>query len=155
MGSALADRLIAQGYGITVWNRSPGRAQANARPNAKIADALAAATEPFDIILVCLLDHAATMTNVAINAVAPALRAKILVELTSITTESSRGLGAWADAHDVGYLEAQIQDYPNTVRDGVGTIVCTGSDTVYASCRTVLEAITGRVVYASQDLGSA
>lgn len=155
MGSALADRLIAQGFGITVWNRSPGKAQAYAGSSAKVADSVAGAAESSDIILVCLLDHAATMTHVAIDAVAPALRGKTLVQLTSMTAESSRALGAWADDHDVGYLEGQIQDYPDTVREGAGTIVCAGPDTVYASCKTVLEAIAGRLVYASQSLGSA
>ena len=155
MGSALADRLIAQGFDITVWNRSPGKAQAYARSRALIAESVTAAVEASDIILVCLLDHVATMAHVATKAVAPALRGKTLVQLTSITAASSRELGAWARSNGTAYLEGQIQDYPYTVRSGAATIVCAGPDEIYATCRTVLEALADRLVHASQALGSA
>lgn len=155
MGSALADRLIAQGFDITVWNRSPAKAQAYAGSRAQVAESVTAAVEASDIILVCLLDHDATMAHVATKTAASALRGKTLVQLTSMTAASSRELGAWAQTHGTAYLEGQIQDYPDTVRAGEATIVCAGPDKIYATCCAVLEAIAGRVVHASQTLGSA
>lgn len=155
MGSALADRLLAQGIDVTVWNRSPGKAQVYAGSPAQIGGSVTAAVENADIVLVCLLDHAATMAQVATDRVAPALAGKILVQLSSMTPASSRELGAWADGNGVAYLEGQIQDYPDTVRQGNATIICAGPDPVFGACRGVLDALAGHVVHASETLGSA
>jgi 3-hydroxyisobutyrate dehydrogenase len=51
MGSGMATRLIAAGHDLTVYNRSPGRAEPFARRGAKVAGSPRAAAEGADIII--------------------------------------------------------------------------------------------------------
>jgi len=155
MGSALADRLIAQAFTVTVWNRSPARTGSYADGGIAVAATVARAVEAAEVIVVCLLDHDATMASVATDAVAPALKGKTLVELTTMTADQSRALGAWAANHGITYLEGQIQGFPDTVRDGSATIVCSGPLGAYQASRKVLDALSERAFHVSETLGSA
>jgi 3-hydroxyisobutyrate dehydrogenase-like beta-hydroxyacid dehydrogenase len=155
MGSALADRLIAKGFTVTVWNRSQARTRPYVDSGIAVAATVAEAVEAAEVIVVCLLDHEATMAMVATDAVAPALKGKTLVELTTMTADKSRTLGAWADAHGIAYLEGQIQDFPETVRDGESTIICSGPTASYEAGRNVFDALSARAFHVSQNLGSA
>ena len=152
MGSAVADRLIMKGLDVTVWNRGSNRARSygdRAKPT------IAEAVRRGKVVLSCLRDHAATAASVKNVAVAEALRGNTLVVLSSMTANESRDLGAWAEQHDIDYLEAQIQDYPSAVRTGNATILCSGSTPVFETVRPVLRAATARLLHVSEASGGA
>ena len=79
MGSALAEALLAAGYKITVWNRTPEKAEAAVRAGAELAPSLLEAARSSDVLVVCLTDHAAIKTVLITDELAAALRGKILV----------------------------------------------------------------------------
>ena len=63
MGSAMACRLAAAGHEVTVWNRSPARANELATTSGiSVAPSLAAAVSSADIVLSALASGAATET---------------------------------------------------------------------------------------------
>ncbi|MEX2649495.1 MAG: NAD(P)-binding domain-containing protein [Alphaproteobacteria bacterium] len=96
MGSALADALIARGFDVTVWNRTPARTERFAKASVKVAHTVAEAAGAVDCLVMCLLDHAATMASVATDGVATALRGKALIQLTTMTPVQSMEIGRWA-----------------------------------------------------------
>lgn len=152
MGSAFADRLIAKGFDVTVWNRSPNRARSYGdRATPTIAEAVRRAR----VVLACLRDHAATVANVKNAEAVGTLRGSTLVVLSSMTAEESRDLGSWAERHGIAYLEAQIQDYPSTVRTGNATILCSGPTPGFEAVRSVLCEVTARLSHVSETLGGA
>ena len=152
MGSAFADRLIAKGFDITVWNRRPGRARPYGnRAAPTIAEAVCCAR----VVLACLRDHAATIANVKNESGVRTLRGSTLIVLSSMTAEESRELGSWTERHGIAYLEAQIQDYPSTVRTGNATILCSGPTPEFEAARSVLSAVTARLTHVSEALGGA
>ncbi len=152
MGSALADRLIMKGFDVTVWNRSRERA----RPYGDHAfPTIAEAVRRGNVVLTCLRDHAATVASVKTAAVAGGLRGNVLVVLSSMTAKESRDLAAWAERHGIAYLEAQIQDYPSTVRAGKATILCSGSTPVFETVRPALCAVAARPLHVSEAPGGA
>ena len=61
MGSALAEALLNAGHGVTVWNRTPGKAGSLTEKGANAAASAAEAFDASDVILVCVTNHAAVM----------------------------------------------------------------------------------------------
>lgn len=60
IGTAMARRLLAQGARVTVWNRSPGPAEALATRGAAVAPTPGSAACSADVVLVPVTDWAAT-----------------------------------------------------------------------------------------------
>lgn len=155
MGSALADALIAKGFDVTVWNRTLAKARRFAEAGVTVAPNVVDAARGADVLIVCLLDHEATMATVALESVANALRGKTLIQLTTTTAAESRALGAWAEAHSIAYLEGQILHYPDDIRAGRATIPCAGPRSVHARCAAVLDALAAKSPLLSENLGAA
>jgi 3-hydroxyisobutyrate dehydrogenase-like beta-hydroxyacid dehydrogenase len=61
MGSALARALLKAGNRVTVWNRTPEKAEALAAEGALVAGTAANALAASDVSIACVTDHAATM----------------------------------------------------------------------------------------------
>lgn len=155
MGSALADALIAKGFPVTVWNRTPAKAKRFAAAGTNVAAGVADAARASDVLVVCLLDQAATQAAIANPSVIGELKGKTIIQLTTMTSASSRGLGAWAAANGIAYLEGQILHYPDDVRAGRAFIPCAGLRRVYDSCRPVLEAMACEAPLISESPGAA
>ena len=84
MGSVFADRLIAKGFDVTVWNRRPGRARPYGnRAATTIAEAVCCAR----VVLACLREHAATIASVKNESGVRTLRGSTLIVLSSMTAE--------------------------------------------------------------------
>lgn len=54
MGSLMADRLLQSGHTLTVWNRTPGRADNLAKKGAAVATSPAQAAAGVDFIITML-----------------------------------------------------------------------------------------------------
>ncbi len=59
MGTAMGLRLIDQGHGLTVWNRTPGRAGALVEKGAKEVKTPADLVAGNDLVITMLFDDAA------------------------------------------------------------------------------------------------
>lgn len=93
MGTALATSLLRVGHQVTVWNRTPGRADALAAAGAIPADSPALAMRDATIVLVCLLDDGAVTST--LQAGGDAIAGRIIVNLTNNTPSEARALAQW------------------------------------------------------------
>ena len=59
MGSRMTTRLLAAGYQVWVWNRSPDKCLPLVTQGAKLAATLADLARECDLIILCLSDTAA------------------------------------------------------------------------------------------------
>ena len=59
LGAAMVERLLARGYQVTAWNRSPERLAAVTALGAVAAETPAAVAAASDIVMLCVLDGAA------------------------------------------------------------------------------------------------
>src|ERR1700749_4788191 len=59
MGAPIAGHLLKAGYSLTVWNRTPGRAEALTKAGAKAAATAQNAVEDADVLITSLFDDAA------------------------------------------------------------------------------------------------
>src|SRR5680860_977004 len=56
MGAGMARNLIDKGFGVTVWNRTPGRVQPIVKAGATAAGSPADVARTCDIVMVCVSD---------------------------------------------------------------------------------------------------
>ncbi|MEU7008606.1 NAD(P)-binding domain-containing protein [Streptomyces sp. NPDC046332] len=152
MGAALADAFLSAGHPTTVWNRTPGKAEALVARGAVRAATLAEAVEASGLVVVCVLDYAAVRERLA--PVAESLRGRVLVNLTSGSPEQARAEAEWAAAHGIGYLDGGIMTTPPGVGDSANMILYAGSSELLAAHRATLE-VLGDPVDLGPDAGLA
>ncbi|WP_169949700.1 NAD(P)-dependent oxidoreductase [Microbispora sp. H11081] len=152
MGGALARAWLAAGHPLTVWNRTPGRAEVLAREGARVAATAAEAVAASDLVVVCLLDHASVGEALA----AADLSGKDLVDLTTGTPEEARARARWAEERGARFLDGGVMAVPPMI-GAAGS----GAYVFYSGSREVFEAHEGALavpagtVYTGEDPGLA
>lgn len=115
MGSALARALLRSGYRTTVWNRTKQKAEPLAALGATVAGSVLEAVKAAEIIIVNVSDYQATAAVLHDDAVASALRGKLVVELTSGTPHGAREAAEWFAEHGASYLDGAIMATPDFI----------------------------------------
>src|SRR5262245_3734420 len=113
MGSALARAFLANRHTVTVWNRSETKAAPLVRAGARQARTVADAAAASDVVVVCVIDYAASKSLLDSPGVLEKLRGKTVVQLTSGTPQLAREAEAWARRHEISYLDGAILSYPS------------------------------------------
>ncbi|MFI1660307.1 NAD(P)-dependent oxidoreductase [Streptomyces sp. NPDC020472] len=152
MGTALARAWLAAGHPLTVWNRTPARAEALAAEGAKVADSPAAAVAASGLVVVCLLDD--DSVGAALDGVD--LTGKDLVNLTTTTPSQARARAAWAEERGARYLDGGIMAVPPMigVPEAGGYVFYSGSRESFQAHRAVL-AVPADTTYVGEDAGFA
>jgi 3-hydroxyisobutyrate dehydrogenase-like beta-hydroxyacid dehydrogenase len=152
MGSALAHSWLAAGHRLTVWNRSPARAEALAARGATVAGDAAEAVAANTLVVVCLLDDDAvgeTLADVDLTG-------RDLVNLTTGTPAQARARAEWALARGARYLDGGIMAVPPMigVPEAGGHVLYSGSREVFEAHRGTL-AVPAGTVHVGEDAGFA
>ncbi|MFE9039994.1 NAD(P)-dependent oxidoreductase [Streptomyces sp. NPDC007818] len=152
MGTALARTWLTAGHPLTVWNRTPARAEALAPEGAKVADSAAEAVAASTLVLLCLLDDAsveATLDGVDLTG-------KDLVNLTTTTPAEARARAAWAEERGARYLDGGIMAVPPMVGvpEAGGYVFYSGSRELFELHRETLAVPVG-TTYVGEDPGFA
>ena len=155
MGSALAEALLVNNHNVIVWNRTSSKCKELPVGDAVIASSVAEATAAADMSIICVTDHQASLLLLQTDDVANTLRGKILVQLSTVTSEESRELGQWADENGIAYLDGSILAYPEGIRGHEGTIVYSGSKDVFDASVNILSSLGGDQQLVSTTVGGA
>ncbi len=152
MGTALARTWLDAGHPLTVWNRTPSRADALVSEGAKAADGAAAAVAASSLVIVCLLDDASV--GAALDGVD--LTGKDLVNLTTTTPAQARARAAWAAERGARYLDGGIMAVPPMVGvpEAGGYVFYSGSRELFELHQEALAVPVG-TVYVGEDAGFA
>lgn len=152
LGRALAETFMRYGHPTTVWNRSAGRADALVAAGATAAPTAAEAILASDLVVVALLDHAATRE--VLTGAAEAVGGRALVNLTSGGPEDARQLAGWASDHAADYLHGAVYAVPQTIGTQESSINYSGSAAVHERWQGQLTAL-GEVAFLGPDAGLA
>jgi 3-hydroxyisobutyrate dehydrogenase-like beta-hydroxyacid dehydrogenase len=152
MGAALARSWLAAGHPVTVWNRTPARAEALAADGATVARTAAEAVAANRLVVACLLDDASVGTALADADLA----GKDLVNLTTGTPAEARDRSAWAAARGARFLDGGIMAVPPMigVPDSGAYVFYSGSTEAFDEHRATL-AVPAGTRYAGEDPGYA
>jgi 3-hydroxyisobutyrate dehydrogenase-like beta-hydroxyacid dehydrogenase len=152
MGTALARTWLHAGHPLTVWNRTPARAEALRPEGARVADSAAEAVAANTLVVVCLLDDASVDETLA----GTDLTGKDLVNLTTSTPDQARARARWARERGARYLDGGIMAVPPMigVPQAGGYVFYSGSRELFQQHQETLAVPVG-TTYVGQDAGFA
>ncbi|MGW0816001.1 NAD(P)-dependent oxidoreductase [Streptomyces viridiviolaceus] len=152
MGTALVRAWLAAGHPVTVWNRTPARAEALAAEGATVAPTAAAAVSANRLVIACLLDDASV--GEALDGTD--LAGRDLVNLTTGTPAQGRARAAWAEERGARFLDGGIMAVPPMIGepDSGAYVFYSGSSALFEEHRDIL-AVPAGTRWAGEDAGFA
>lgn len=107
MGAPMCGNLLAAGYPLTAWNRSPGKIEPLLAQGASRAASPAEAVREADIVITMLLNGA--VVDEILTAIEPHLHpGQALIDMSSIAPRMARDHGRRLAARGVDYLDAPV-----------------------------------------------
>ncbi|MEN2418744.1 NAD(P)-binding domain-containing protein [Streptomyces rimosus] len=152
MGRALAAAFLEGGHPTTVWNRTPGRADALVAAGATLAADAAEAAAASPVTVVCLMDHRSVRD--VLTPLADRLAGRTVINLTTVSPQDARATAAWADEHGIGHLSGAVMAVPALIGGPQSMLLYSGPDALFAAHRGLLERL-GRSTHLGTDPGTA
>lgn len=154
MGAEMARRLIDAGHRVTVWNRSPGPAEAAAEAGAIRANepAQAAANE---FIISMLSNDAAIDAVFTPELIASMPSGALHLNMATVSVECGERTARAHEAAGVAYLAAPVLGRPEAAAAGQLTIVAGGSADDVARAQPIFDHLGRRVWHVSEQAASA
>jgi 2-hydroxy-3-oxopropionate reductase len=143
MGYPIAGHLAKAGYQVTVFNRTPVRAEAwCGEYGGEMAETPTAAAVGADFVFICVgndedvravaLGDTGSLAGMAVGAV--------LVDHSTVSAHLARELGEAAGVCDVGFLDAPVSGGQAGAENGVLTIMVGGEESVFERAHPVMDA---------------
>ncbi len=147
MGARIAARLLDHGHTVTVWNRSPERAEPLIERGANIAATPREAAERNDLVLSIVRDdEAAEVIWLGDGGALHGLRANaIAIELSTVTPDWTRRLGEAVAGRGAGFLDAPVVGSRPHAEAGNLTFLVGGESSALENVRPVLDVLGGVV----------
>jgi 3-hydroxyisobutyrate dehydrogenase-like beta-hydroxyacid dehydrogenase len=146
MGAAIAGRILAAGHTLTIWNRTPARAESLVARGAQLAGSAAEAANGAHITFTMLFDDQATKevlfgpagdaSDGLLAALAPG---EIHVALSTISVALSERLTREHARRGQRFVAAPVFGRPNVAEEGRLWIVVAGEESAVAEARPLLE----------------
>ncbi|GAA4422061.1 NAD(P)-binding domain-containing protein [Georgenia halophila] len=152
MGQAMARTLLAAGHAVTVWNRSPGRADALVEDGAHRAERPADAVAAAELIVLSLTDYRA-MYDI-LDGASGALSGRTVVNLSSDTPEKTRQAATWTAGHGATFLTGGVMTPAPMVGTDDAFVYYSGPAAAFEQYRETLARI-GAPRYLGEDPGLA
>ena len=141
MGLPLCRRLLAAGYPLTVWNRSPDKCAALVAAGARQAATPAELARAADLVLLCLADTAVVREVVfaAGGVVEGARPGQLLVDLSSLEPAATREMAAELERRTgMGWVDAPVSGGTPGAEAGTLAIMAGGREADIERVRPVL-----------------
>lgn len=155
MGQTLARLFLDKGRRVTVWNRSPQKAEELVSRGAVLAPTAAAAVAASRLVVMCVYDYNAANSILESQGVAKAMSGRIFVQLTTGSPEDANAAKLWSDRHAAAYLDGAIQAAPSQMGQLDTPVLMSGSEATYRDVRPVLKDIAGNIVYLGEQIDAA
>jgi 3-hydroxyisobutyrate dehydrogenase-like beta-hydroxyacid dehydrogenase len=150
MGTPMAHSVLKQGFAVTVWNRTPARAEPLVRAGAAGADSVADLTRRSDVVITMVTDAAASEAVICgTDGVLDHARPEtIVIDMGSIAPEMTRSIAARAASHGIAMLDAPVTGNPKVAEAGKLGIMVGGEAAVLERVRPVLASMAAVIVHA-------
>ncbi len=146
MGAALAERLVASGHDVAIWNRTRSKAEAVA--GATVVD------RPADLadrdVVFTMVSASADFEQVVLGAdglLSGAAAPHVLVDSSTVSAESSQTVREAAAARGTALLAAPVSGNPSVVAAGKLTLAVSGPREAYDDVAPLLDLLGRGVTY--------
>jgi 3-hydroxyisobutyrate dehydrogenase-like beta-hydroxyacid dehydrogenase len=139
----MAGRLLAAGYPLGVYNRTPDRARPLAERGARVYDSPRDLAQNADVVLSSLTDDAAVEQALLGDggALAGARAGATLIDLSSVSPATSRKVAAAAQSRGVDALDAAVSGSTPLAEAGTLVMFVGGDRATYDRNRPILDVI--------------
>ncbi len=143
MGGPMAGHLATKGHEVTVWNRTPARAEAwVAARGGRAAASARAAAEGAEVVLACV-GNDDDLRSVCLGpegAFAGMARGTLFVDHTTVSAKVTRELHEIASESAIGFVDAPVSGGQAGAEGGVLSVMCGGDEADYARAEPVIAA---------------
>jgi 3-hydroxyisobutyrate dehydrogenase len=156
MGSSIAQRLMAVGHEVGVWNRDSAKTKPLTEAGAKLFSSPAELANGCEVVLVMVLNDAATEAvyrgpNGILSA---GLSGKLLIDTSTVRPDTMASIGASALQAGAAFVECPVGGSIVPAREGKLFGLAGGSKTDVARAMPILEQLCRRVEHVGEPLGS-
>ena len=145
MGLKLAALLKAANKEVTVWNRSLSKAAS--LKGVIVARSAEEAILASEVTVVCVYDNEALWEILKQSGDGSLLKGKTLINFTTGSPSENDDLEDWMKAKEAAYLNGAIQAAPDQMGLPGTTILLSGGERSYNSCRNLLQIFGGNIKY--------
>ena len=147
MGSAMAQRLMSLGHGLTVWNRTPEKTRELAAAGAAVAESPAALAEKVEVVLTILTDDKAieALYHAPGGLLSGNVAGKLFIEMSTVRPEVEVALAKKVRQKGAALVECPVGGTTGPAREGKLFGFAGGEDADMARARPLLEQLCRRV----------
>jgi len=154
MGSRMAANLQREGFAVTAWTRTAGKAQAWAgeHEGARVAATPAEAAAGADMVITMVVDGAQVESLLLgpEGAGAAARPGTLFVDMSTIAPADARRIGAALAGQGHAFVDAPVTGSSPKAESGTLTIMAGGDDEAFARARPALEAMGETIVHVGE-----
>ncbi|ANY67979.1 3-hydroxyisobutyrate dehydrogenase [Paenibacillus sp. BIHB 4019] len=149
MGMGMAANLLRKGYGVTVYNRTPGKAAALIELGATEALTPAEAAAGNDVVITMISnDQAVRDVYYGENGIFSEVRSgTVLIDSSTISPSLARELAATAEQKGASFLDAPVTGSKPAADAGTLVFMIGGSKAVLDANDDILLAMGGKLIY--------
>ncbi|MBA3325022.1 MAG: NAD(P)-dependent oxidoreductase [Rhodobacteraceae bacterium] len=142
MGAPMAMNLLAAGFPVTVWNRTPAKAEALASGGARVAASPADCAAGADV-LIAMLENGSVVGEVlfAGGAAAALAPGAVVVDMSSIGPDDARVHAARLETFGVAHVDAPVSGGTVGAEAATLSIMAGGPEGAFETVRPALEAM--------------
>lgn len=144
MGSALVRTLHSGNQNVVGWNRSPSRLVPLANAGVCTVTDISAALDGCSTVIAVLSSYDAVRSTLDTEMLA----GKVLINLTSGSTQDAIDMSAWAAQRGVGYLDGSIWVLPSMIGSSETVISCAGSYELWLDVEPIVKILGGSSFHA-------
>jgi 3-hydroxyisobutyrate dehydrogenase-like beta-hydroxyacid dehydrogenase len=152
MGAALANRLLAEGLEVTVWNRTKSATEPLVAAGAVAAAELSDVWRTAAVVLSFLANDEA-IKQVLLGPdglVGTAPEGSLLIEMSTISPSASEAVGEAAAGRRLHYVRAPVSGNPAVLAAGNLTLIVSGDEASMALARPVLERVGSKLYHVGE-----
>jgi 3-hydroxyisobutyrate dehydrogenase len=143
MGLPMARNLIAAGYSVHAWNRSPDRARPLERDGAEVFDEPGAATRGCPHV-VTMLAEAEAVLETATQALGAADRDTIWIQMSTIGVKGTERCRDLARERGVTFVDAPVLGTRAPAEQGKLIVLASGPEDARDGCEPIFDAVGAR-----------
>ena len=151
MGSALARAQLKAGRSVTVWNRSPEKAEPLAAEGAVAAASVAEAISASPVAITCVKSH--PQTTELLESVASELQGKTIIELSTGGASEAEAFAASVEAAGAEWMIGIINAYPQMIGDEGTVLSCVGTEHQWKDHGPIIKSMGGGSLLVGSEAG--
>jgi 3-hydroxyisobutyrate dehydrogenase len=154
MGAAMARSLAREGHEVTVWNRTPSRAEAVAAEHITACGAVGDAMLDADVVFTMLFD-AASVLDVTGEVVGALGSDAVWAQSTTVGPDGMSRIAEAAGEVRDRLLDAPVLGTKQPAEDGKLTVLVSGAPDASSRARPAFDAVGARTLELGERLGDA